>query len=302
MKLLSPRLDVVFKKLFAEPDNRPLLTDFLSCVLDVEPERIKNIIIENSEITPMMINDKFIRLDLTLSIDGAKIDIEMQCLGNRAYRDRALYYWAKLYARDLRSGESYSNLEPTISINICNFDMFECEEYHSTFELYERNRHEKLTDKCRIDFLELKKARGENSRQIRRLERWMRFFNINSEEEAEMVAKLDATMEQAILALRAMSSDTLARQMAEMREAHLHDEATALESAREEGREKGIEEGIAKGREEGIAEGIAKGREEGREEGRTEGINAGQQMIIERMRRAGMTEEQIKGVLSIEIE
>ena len=116
-----------------------------------------------------------------------------------------------------------------------------------------------------------------------------------------MVAKLDATMEQAILALRAMSSDTLARQMAEMREAHLHDEATALESAREEGREKGIEEGIAKGREEGIAEGIAKGREEGREEGRTEGINAGQQMIIERMRRAGMTEEQIKGVLSIEI-
>ena len=85
-----------------------------------------------------------------------------------------------------------------------------------------------------------------------------------------MVAKLDATMEQAILALRAMSSDTLARQMAEMREAHLHDEATALESAREEGR--------------------------------TEGINAGQQMIIERMRRAGMTEEQIKEVLSIEIE
>ena len=105
-----------------------------------------------------------------------------------------------------------------------------------------------------------------------------------------MVAKLDATMEQAILALRAMSSDTLARQMAEMREAHLHDEATALESAREEGREKGIEEGIAKG------------RAEGRAEGRTEGINAGQQMIIERMRRAGMTEEQIKGVLSIEIE
>ena len=41
MKLLSPRLDVVFKKLFAEPDNRPLLTDFLSCVLDVEQERIK---------------------------------------------------------------------------------------------------------------------------------------------------------------------------------------------------------------------------------------------------------------------
>ena len=298
MKLLSPRLDVVFKKLFAEPDNRPLLTDFLSCVLDVEPERIKNIIIENSEITPMMINDKFIRLDLTLSIDGAKIDIEMQCLGNRAYRDRALYYWAKLYARDLRSGESYSNLEPTISINICNFDMFECEEYHSTFELYERNRHEKLTDKCRIDFLELKKARGENSRQIRRLERWMRFFNINSEEEAEMVAKLDATMEQAILALRAMSSDTLARQMAEMREAHLHDEATALESAREEGREKGIAEGIAKG----IAKGREEGRAEGREEGIIEGINAGQQMIIERMRRAGMTEEQIKGVLSIEID
>ena len=146
MKLLSPRLDVVFKKLFSEPDNKPLLTDFLASVLEVDNDKIHDLQIVNGEITPSMINEKFIRLDLTVLIDGAKIDIEMQCLGNEYYRDRALYYWAKLYARDLKSGEGYDMLEQTISINIC------------TFKLFEQNRHELLTDKCRLDFLVTEKS------------------------------------------------------------------------------------------------------------------------------------------------
>lgn len=91
--------------------------------------------------------------------------------------------------------------------------------------------------------------------------------NVRSEEEAAMIAKIDTVMERAILALREMSNDTTARQMAQMREAHLHDEASALESAREEG--------------------YSQGRDEEKKK------------IIDKMRLSGMMEEQINAILSM---
>lgn len=75
----------------------------------------------------------------------------------------------------------------------------------------------------------------------------MRFLNVESEEDAEMIATIDPVMEQAILALRTMSNDNLARQLADMREAQMHDAATYLEEARDEGRAEGIEEGRKQG-------------------------------------------------------
>ena len=287
MELLSPKLDIIFKKMFSDPGNQPLLTDFLSCVLDVQPEQIQKIVIENSEIMPANIGDKVIRLDLMLSMDGKKIDIEMQCISDKAYKDRVLYYWAKLYTRDIKVGDKYSDLEQTISINICDFNMFECEEYHSTFGIYEKERNEQLTDKFRIDFLELPKARKYKSKQLRRLEKWMRFFNIKSEEDADMVAKIDKTMAQAVMELREMSQDEKTRAFAEAREAYLRDEASALNSARDEG--------IKEGRKEGIKEGRKEGRKEGIKEGRKEGID----IAMEKMRLFGMSEEEIKIILSL---
>lgn len=270
MSLLSPKLDVVFKKLFSEPDSEPLLTDFLASVLDIDADKITGIKIINGEITPELLKDKFVRLDLTVLIDGAKIDIEMQCIGSNFYADRALYYWAKLFSRDLKAGASYDALSPTISINILNFNMFNSEEFHSTFKLMEQNRHEVLTDKCRLDFLELKKARLHNSKQIRKLERWMRFLNVENEMEADMIRTIDPIMEQAILKLRTMSNDGSLQYLADIREAQLHDEASYLSEARAEG----IAEGIAKG--------VAKSRN----------------IMIESMRLAGIPDEQINSIVA----
>ena len=47
------------------------------------------------------------------------------------YRDRTLFYWAKLYSSELKSGEDYSELKQTITINIINFNMFEGADYHT---------------------------------------------------------------------------------------------------------------------------------------------------------------------------
>ena len=88
-----------------------------------------------------------------------------------------------------------------------------------------------------------------------------------------------------ILTLRELNADEKMRYFADMREKALHDEATALQDAREEG--------VMQGREEGIEEGRMQGREEGRMQGREEGTR----QIVEKMRKSGMTEEQIQAIL-----
>ena len=75
--------------------------------------------------------------------------------------------------------------------------------------------------------------------------------------------------------LREMSQDEKTRAFAEAREAYLRDEASALNSARDEG--------------------IKEGRKEGIKEGRKEGID----IAMEKMRLFGMSEEEIKIILSL---
>ena len=81
-----------------------------------------------------------------------------------------------------------------------------------------------------------------------------------------------------IVMLRQLSADEQIRMEAFYREKRLHDEASALGSARREGRAEGEAIGEARGRVKGEAIGRVKERE----------------IIAENMRKSGFTEEQIK--------
>ena len=71
------------------------------------------------------------------------------------------------------------------------------------------------------------------------------------------------------LILRELSDDEKMEYITEMREKALHDEATAMNAAEKRGMEKVLEKGIEKGRAE----------------------------VVEKMRKIGMTEEQINSIL-----
>ena len=71
------------------------------------------------------------------------------------------------------------------------------------------------------------------------------------------------------LILRELSADEKMEYIAEMHEKALHDEATAMNAAEKRGMEKVLEKGIEKGRAE----------------------------VVEKMRKIGMTEEQINSIL-----
>ena len=74
------------------------------------------------------------------------------------------------------------------------------------------------------------------------------------------------------------SEETRIREIARLREKALHDEASALKNAKAEGRAEGEAIGMVKGRAEGRAEGEAS--------------------IIAKMKVFGMTEEQIRRIIS----
>lgn len=238
------KLDIVFKKLFSE--NPDLLQSFISTILDIPNESIRKIIILNSEVMPEFLDSKFSRMDLRLLVDNDKvINIEIQVKNEKDYNDRALFYWSKLYTAELQKGEIYETLKKSITINILNFNMFECDEYHSHFTVMEKNRHEILSDKCAIHFLELQKV---NKHSKNKKELWLNLINAESEEEYEMLEKENVPeITKAIYIVHEMSKDEKLQEKARMREKMLHDEASALYNAKEQGKAEGIAEGIEKG-------------------------------------------------------
>ena len=96
-----------------------------------------------------------------------------------------------------------------------------------------------------------------------------------------------APIQKAVFIIEEMSADETVQEMARLREKALHDEATALGHAERNGMKKGMEIGEEKG--------MKKGREIGKEEG----AQAKEAEMIEKMKKSGMTDGQIKAILDI---
>ena len=157
--IVKAKLDIIFKKLFGDEKNKDILHAFISDILDIPYDSIDNIVIQNPELVPNAMDEKFSRMDVKLMVDDRLVNIEIQINNEGCFEDRTAYHWARLFTSDLKQGEDYGSLKQSITINIINFNMFECDEYHSSFSLREDTRHEKLTDKCAIHFFELKKIK-----------------------------------------------------------------------------------------------------------------------------------------------
>ena len=261
--VVSAKLDIIFKKIFTE--NVDMLQSFLADILDIPYDDIQDIIVAKQELTPETVDGKFSRLDLNLKVADKLINVEIQLKGDNDYRDRTLFYWAKLYTSELKSGETYGQLKKTICINIINFNMFDRSDYHTEIVTSIKDTGEIFSDKFSIHFFELKKV-GKEVNPNNRRELWMQFLNADSEEEFEVLKQTNVPiMNKAVNIIYDLSEDTKIREMARLREKALHDEASALANAKNEGK--------AEGRAEAEAD------------------------IIKKMKAYGMTEEQIKAVL-----
>ena len=164
MERLKPLNDFIFKKLFGEKGDEPVLIAFLNAVLKkTRKEEIKEIVIkDNKELTKELINDKTGRIDVrATTVKGEEIDIEVQIKDQNNMDKRTLFYWSKLYLEGIKKGGDYKELNKVITINLLDFEYLETKQYHSSFHLWEDEQKDyMLTDLVEIHFIELPKFRA----------------------------------------------------------------------------------------------------------------------------------------------
>jgi len=234
------KTDTLFKMLFVK--HTDLLKQLISGLLEIRLESIGEFYITNPEMPPESLGDKFCRLDINMTVNGQRVDLEIQVQNEGDYPERTLFNWARLYSTALPAGGDYLDLPRTVIISIINFNLFECKEYYSEFQAIEVARHTPLTDKMRLYFFELNKLPQDVGANDMRL-LWLWLFKADTEEELAKIESMEVpAMEQAIRAYHQITADSEFREMERLREMARHNEASALRHARDEGKaEKTIE-------------------------------------------------------------
>lgn len=120
--LLSPKLDVVFQALFGEVRSEEITSKFLEAILNQKIHTIdlsKNLVLRRD-----YPKDKLGVLAIIAKInDGEYCNIEMQVSEQEEIIERLLYYWGRVYTKQLKSGQTYDVLKKTIVILIANFNV-----------------------------------------------------------------------------------------------------------------------------------------------------------------------------------
>jgi len=240
------KTDTLFKMLFVK--HTDLLKQLVCELLGIRLESIGEFQITNPEMPPESLGDKFCRLDINMTVNGQRVDLEIQVRDEGGYPERVLFNWARVYSTALPAGGDYIDLPRTVIISIINFDLFGCEEYYSEFQALEVTRHTPLTDKMGLYFYELRKLPQEVSANDMRL-LWLTLFKADTEEELAKIESMEVpVMEQAIQAYHQITADSEFRERQRLYEKARHDEAAALRHARNEGRAEGEAEGMEKSR------------------------------------------------------
>ena len=95
--------DTLFKLLFAK--NQDLLKRLVAALLGIRYEDIAEFTVINPEISPEELGKKFCRLDINMTVNGQKVDLELQIADEGNYPERSLFYWAREYSTGIDEGQ-----------------------------------------------------------------------------------------------------------------------------------------------------------------------------------------------------
>lgn len=277
-KLMDLKIDFAFKKLFGTEKNKDITIVFLNAILKrTGRDTIKEVTFKNVEIVGEHRNDKQSRLDILVTTqDNHQINVEIQFTNKFDMVNRSIYYWSCLYSHQSERGMGYTELKPTIAINILNFTLLpETDLFHTTYHLYEDDEKFRIDDVMEFHFIEIPKLL--NHWKENRLDpwndvlaRWLLLLGIVDQrkkkvyedvyKELEEIAMKDDRLQDAfnswneisvepdglqayrarlkqVMDEEAMVREAQLREEALKKDAHLREEA-ALEKGREQGVEK----------------------------------------------------------------
>ena len=247
-ELLDLRNDFVFKAFFADERNNGLLLQFLKAILG---ETISSVKLTDPMIEIAHAEDKSSVMDLrVVTNQGEQINVEMQYQGHKAFPERMLMYWAKMYSSQDEVQKSYRELKKAIQIVIVNFKLLPKSHFHSMFQLMDPEDRTIFSSHLEMHVLELPKLQVESMIDMNDLEKWLLFMT-SDKKTKEALAVESSTLKEALSQIERLSQDPETRRMAISREIQLKDQLQREEDAEFRGIEKGIEKGKVMGREEG---------------------------------------------------
>ena len=256
VKLLDPKLDAIFQILFSKA-NPEIVKSFLSTILDVPITNLENNTIDldlNKILERTYPNDKIGVLDVRIRIDNKiEIDLEMQMLYREMLIERLLWYWAKLYSSQLKSGTDYSSLKKTLEILIVNDTIPELKNIPKPCTKWQIREHEIfseiLTDKLEIVIIELPKVEQAYLKdKDNELLQWMMFLLNPESLEVSKIMEKNEDIKVATQQLQEISEEEINQRIAELREKARRDDVALFNTGKKLGKEeakKEIEERIA---------------------------------------------------------
>lgn len=313
--LMDLKIDFAFKRIFGSERNKSLTILFLNALLQrTGRNTIKEVTFINQEVGGEYKEDKQSRLDVVVKTQNEDyINIEIQLANKNDMFKRTLYYWSRLYNSQLHRGNGYHTLNPTITINICDFSLFkEHAHYHSTYRLYEETtlqRVQQSDDVLEIHFIEMDKflkawLMGELNPIEDMLAKWLLLLGMVDHRKQkvyediykvlEELAMKDIKLREAFEAWQELSQDPESIIEYESRVKYIIDQAALIDDAKYHGELAGIE----KGRKEGFQKGMQEGMEKGIQEGIQEGIKA----IVKKMILKGNSNEEIMELTNLTVE
>jgi len=256
-EMISPRIDIAFKKIFGVEENKDLLISLINSIVS-EEDQVSSVTLLNPYNPKNFLNDKLSILDIKAQgHDGKRFNIEIQISDEADYDKRALYYWAKLYTEQLKASEDYSLLSKAIGIHILNFTSIpDVKKYHNVFHITEKESGLKYFKDLELHTIELKKfsdnPREEFSDLISRiktkLDIWAAFLTRYDLLKADNLPQsLDnQNLKKAISVLDVMNFSDQERDAYEDHLKWLRIEMNTLKKAEAKGRAEGLAEGAKK--------------------------------------------------------
>ena len=209
-------------------------------VLNLSPDEYEEVTIANPILLQEYKGDKLGILDIRLKLKSGKtIHVEIQIQPVPHMKERIVFYDAKLITDQIADGENYDKIKRVISIIITDYPLIEeSPKYHHRFVLHDPDNNVTFTDVLEIHTLEIPKIGDTDNTN---LWNWMKFLDVKTEVELNMLAEKSPIMKKATLRLMELSADEKARMLYEAREKERRDNAS-----RELGAAKQMQTNIAK--------------------------------------------------------
>ena len=272
-KYLDLTHDRSFKTFFSQ--NKDMLLSLLKAFLPLPNKRTvksvhliedkkqaqvaQKITIKDSFLYPASVREKQAILDLNVLLNtGEKVDVEMQAVSKKAFVERALFYWARLYTKGLKMSQDYGLLYPTYSLIFTKFPAFDLQKkrgFVTSFSIRSDNPpYFALNDHLRMMFVELSRFKqGEYLLDAK--EKWCYFLRESGSltpKKVKFLTKKGDDMSKAVSLLDDLSESGYESLLKETKEREHRDQLAIKALARDEGLEEGRQAGMKEGRQAGM--------------------------------------------------